>query len=282
MPLQEWVKDKGLRVIVMFEGRDGAGKGGTIRAITERVSPRVFRRRRAAGPVGPRKEPDVHAAVHAAFPGRRRDRDLRPQLVQPRRGRARDGLLHRRSSTSASSNSARRSRSTSSTAASSSSSTGWKYATRSRSGVSRRASTTRCGSGSSARWTCRRASAGTSTRAPATDARRHGHQARAVAHPALRRQEAGPAQLHRPFAEPDSLRKTAAGRSQAARSARRRTPTTTRRRLKGRTFRRREVLRLEVLEQRRPIMKLSCVFVGGPGACRVGSDPCGRPGTVRG
>ena len=41
--LQEWVKAKGLRVIVMFEGRDGAGKGGTIRAITERVSPRVFR-----------------------------------------------------------------------------------------------------------------------------------------------------------------------------------------------------------------------------------------------
>jgi polyphosphate kinase 2 len=41
--LQEWVKHKGLRVIVIFEGRDGAGKGGTIRAITERVSPRTFR-----------------------------------------------------------------------------------------------------------------------------------------------------------------------------------------------------------------------------------------------
>ena len=41
--LQEWVKQKGLRVIVVFEGRDGAGKGGTIKAITERVSPRVFR-----------------------------------------------------------------------------------------------------------------------------------------------------------------------------------------------------------------------------------------------
>jgi polyphosphate kinase 2 len=41
--LQAWVKEKGLRVIVLFEGRDGAGKGGTIRAITERVSPRVFR-----------------------------------------------------------------------------------------------------------------------------------------------------------------------------------------------------------------------------------------------
>jgi polyphosphate kinase len=41
--LQAWVKHKGLRVMVVFEGRDGAGKGGTIRAITERVSPRVFR-----------------------------------------------------------------------------------------------------------------------------------------------------------------------------------------------------------------------------------------------
>jgi polyphosphate kinase len=41
--LQDWVKYKGLRVIVVLEGRDAAGKGGTIRAITERVSPRVFR-----------------------------------------------------------------------------------------------------------------------------------------------------------------------------------------------------------------------------------------------
>ena len=41
--LQRWVKEKGARVIIIFEGRDGAGKGGTIRSITERVSPRVFR-----------------------------------------------------------------------------------------------------------------------------------------------------------------------------------------------------------------------------------------------
>ena len=41
--LQDWVKYKGLRVIIIFEGRDAAGKGGTIKAITERVSPRVFR-----------------------------------------------------------------------------------------------------------------------------------------------------------------------------------------------------------------------------------------------
>ena len=41
--LQAWIKHKGLRIIVVFEGRDAAGKGGTIRALTERVSPRVFR-----------------------------------------------------------------------------------------------------------------------------------------------------------------------------------------------------------------------------------------------
>ena len=41
--LQEWVRHEGLRIIVIFEGRDAAGKGGAIKAITERVSPRVFR-----------------------------------------------------------------------------------------------------------------------------------------------------------------------------------------------------------------------------------------------
>jgi polyphosphate kinase 2 len=41
--LQDWVRHSGSRVVVIFEGRDAAGKGGTIKAITERVSPRVFR-----------------------------------------------------------------------------------------------------------------------------------------------------------------------------------------------------------------------------------------------
>ena len=41
--LQDWVKSTGAKVIVVFEGRDTAGKGGVIKAITERVSPRVFR-----------------------------------------------------------------------------------------------------------------------------------------------------------------------------------------------------------------------------------------------
>ena len=41
--LQEWVKAQKLKVIIIFEGRDAAGKGGTIKSIMERVSPRVFR-----------------------------------------------------------------------------------------------------------------------------------------------------------------------------------------------------------------------------------------------
>lgn len=41
--LQQWVVREGIKVCIVFEGRDGAGKGGTIKAITERVSPRVFR-----------------------------------------------------------------------------------------------------------------------------------------------------------------------------------------------------------------------------------------------
>src|SRR5512147_188391 len=41
--VQEWVKAKGIKICIVFEGRDGAGKGGVIKAITERVSPRVFR-----------------------------------------------------------------------------------------------------------------------------------------------------------------------------------------------------------------------------------------------
>ena len=124
--LQEWVKAKGLRVIVVFEGRDAAGKGGTIKAITERVSPRVFRVVALPAPSDREKIADVHAALHAALPGGRRDRDLRPQLVQPRRRRERAWASARRSSTGASSTSAPSSSSTSSTTASCSSSTGWR------------------------------------------------------------------------------------------------------------------------------------------------------------
>ena len=58
--------------------------------------PARLSRRRPAGAVGPREDADVHAALHGALSRRRRDRDLRPQLVQPRRRRACHGLLHAR------------------------------------------------------------------------------------------------------------------------------------------------------------------------------------------
>ena len=69
--MQEWVKHKGLKVIILFEGRDAAGKGGTIKAITERVSPRVFRVVALPAPSDREKEPNVHAALHRAISCRR-------------------------------------------------------------------------------------------------------------------------------------------------------------------------------------------------------------------
>ena len=65
--LQDWVKHKGLRVIIVFEGRDAAGKGGTIKAITERVSPRVFRVVALPAPSERAEDPDVRPALHRAI-----------------------------------------------------------------------------------------------------------------------------------------------------------------------------------------------------------------------
>jgi polyphosphate kinase len=67
--LQAWVKATGARVIVIFEGRDGAGKGGTIRAITERVSPRVFRVVALPAPSDREKSQMYMQRYMAHFPG---------------------------------------------------------------------------------------------------------------------------------------------------------------------------------------------------------------------
>ena len=100
--LQTWVQAKGARVIVVFEGRDTAGKGGVISRITARTSPRVYRHVALPAPSDREKTASLHPALHRAFPGGGRDHPVRPLVVQPRRGRAGDGLLHRQSSTSAS------------------------------------------------------------------------------------------------------------------------------------------------------------------------------------
>ena len=86
--LQEWVKHKGLRVVVVFEGRDAAGKGGVIKAITERVSPRVFRVVALPAPSDREKSQLYMQRYVPHLPGRGRDRDLRPQLVQSGRRRS--------------------------------------------------------------------------------------------------------------------------------------------------------------------------------------------------
>ena len=117
--LQEWVKATGAKVCIVFEGRDTAGKGGTIKRITERVSPRVFRIVALPAPDRAGEVADVHPALHPALPGRRRGDHLRPQLVQPRRRRAGDGLLHARAVANGSWSRSRRSRRRWSTPASS-------------------------------------------------------------------------------------------------------------------------------------------------------------------
>ena len=92
--LQRWIKEEGLRVVVIFEGRDGAGKGGTIRAITERLSPRVFRVVALPAPSDREKTQVYMQRYFAAFPLRRRGGHLRSKLVQPGGCRICDGILH--------------------------------------------------------------------------------------------------------------------------------------------------------------------------------------------
>ena len=67
--LQEWAKATGAKICICFEGRDGAGKGGVIKAITERVSPRVFRVRRFDCANRARKIPNVCPTLPSASAG---------------------------------------------------------------------------------------------------------------------------------------------------------------------------------------------------------------------
>ena len=69
--LQEWVQAQGLKVCIVFEGRDGAGKGGTIKAITERVSPRVFRVVALPSADRAREDPALRPAVRVPTSPRR-------------------------------------------------------------------------------------------------------------------------------------------------------------------------------------------------------------------
>ena len=79
--LQFWIKESKARIVVIFEGRDAAGKGGMIKAITERVSPRVFRTVALPAPTEREKTQLYFQRYVEQMPGRRRDGHLRSQLV---------------------------------------------------------------------------------------------------------------------------------------------------------------------------------------------------------
>jgi polyphosphate kinase 2 (PPK2 family) len=87
--LQQWVTATGQRVVVVFEGRDAAGKGGTIKRVAEYLNPRVARIVALPAPTERQRGAVVLPAVRRAVARGRRDRPVRPLLVQP--GRASSG-----------------------------------------------------------------------------------------------------------------------------------------------------------------------------------------------
>ena len=99
LKLQRWVKESGQKVVVLFEGRDAAGKGGTIKRFMEHLNPRGARVVALDKPTEDERGQWYFQRYVQHLPTARRDRPVRPLLVQPRRRRARDGLLHRRPST---------------------------------------------------------------------------------------------------------------------------------------------------------------------------------------
>ncbi len=94
--LQDWVVHQKLKVVVLFEGRDAAGKGGVIKRVTQRLNPRSCKVVALSAPTERERTQWYFQRYVPAPAGGRRDRAVRPQLVQPRRRRAGDGFLHRR------------------------------------------------------------------------------------------------------------------------------------------------------------------------------------------
>ena len=161
--MQEWVKASGAKVCVLFEGRDAAGKGGIIKRITERTSPRVFRVVALSAPTDREKSqmyfqrymPHLPAAGEVVLFDRSWYNRAGVERVM---GFATEEQVETFLKYAPSSN--RRS----STPASSWSSTGWKRPWKTRPSASRSASTTIARSGSSAPWIWRATGAGTTTR----------------------------------------------------------------------------------------------------------------------
>ena len=110
LKFQYWAQDSGRRHVIVFEGRDAAGKGGTIKRFMEHLNPRGAPDRRADQAELDRAGAVVLPALHHPPADVRRHRAVRPLLVQPRGGRAGDGVLRRRTSTTRSCGRRRRSR----------------------------------------------------------------------------------------------------------------------------------------------------------------------------
>ena len=99
LKFQYWAQDTGSKHVILFEGRDAAGKGGTIKRFMEHLNPRAARVVALTKPTETELGQWYFHRYITQLPDRRGDRAVRPVLVQPRRRRAGDGLLHRRAST---------------------------------------------------------------------------------------------------------------------------------------------------------------------------------------
>jgi hypothetical protein len=95
LKVQNWVKDTGQKIVMLFEGRDAAGKGGTIKRFTEHLNPRGARVVALEKPSATGNGASgISSATSSTCPRLRRNGAVRPLLVQPRRGGAGHGLLH--------------------------------------------------------------------------------------------------------------------------------------------------------------------------------------------
>ena len=192
--MQEWVKATGAKVCVVFEGRDTAGKGGTIKAITERVSPRVFRVVALPAPSDREKSQMYIQRYIPHFPAAG-EVVIFDRSWYNRAGVERVMGFCTEEQAGASSSRPPRSSRRWSTPASSWSSTGSRSARTSRPGGSRAASTIRARSGSSPTWTSQSyTKLGRLLDGARRHVRGHRHRVGALVRGALRRQEAGAAQ----------------------------------------------------------------------------------------
>ena len=166
--MQEWVKATGAKICIVFEGRDTAGKGGTIKRITERVSPRVFRVM-ALPPPTPREKSQMYVQRYIPhFPAAGEVVIFDRSWYNRAGRRAGDGLLHARRGRTVPRASAGGREGDGRFGDPAVRSIGWRSAPTSRPGGSRAASTTHARSGSYRTWICCPTVGGTTTPAPAT------------------------------------------------------------------------------------------------------------------